>query len=157
MKNTIKNNWNILRMNHYFPYATAQFFLLKLLGRVHSSNKGKEGWILPRTWTRRLCSFGFGLRWDRSMFGRSTHTRMDWSGVIQGDQIGRIFAYWVIDYCGQCFENYRNNAEFWAPLFHGTSCILILGDFFTNSSGHPGVIVRLHMVITFETIFKDIF
>jgi hypothetical protein len=26
---------------------------------------------------------------------------------LQGDQIGRIFACWVIVYFGQCFENYR--------------------------------------------------
>jgi hypothetical protein len=65
--------------------------------------------------------------------------------VCLGDQIGRIFTYWAIVYFGQFF---RDEAEmFWLLFFHGKSCVLkltpnglgsILGDFFTNSFGHPG-------------------
>jgi hypothetical protein len=48
---------------------------------------------------------------------------------------------------GQLFENYISIAKFWATLFHSASYVLvliknglghILGDFFTNSYGHPG-------------------
>jgi hypothetical protein len=65
----------------------------------------------------------------------------------QGDQIGRIFAHWAIAFVGQFIENYRSSANSWANFFPSTSCVLILtknclcytlGDFFKNSSGHPG-------------------
>jgi hypothetical protein len=66
----------------------------------------------------------------------------------QGDQIGRIFAYWVIVYYEHIYENYRNSQIF-GLLFHGKSNGLhfdkkmmsanILGDFFTNSSGNPAL------------------
>jgi hypothetical protein len=61
-------------------------------------------------------------------------------------QIGRIIACWALVYPG-LFENYRSNANFGATFFRSTSYVLIgtkhglgyiLGDFFTNSSGHPG-------------------
>jgi hypothetical protein len=48
---------------------------------------------------------------------------------------------------GRCFENCKSSAKFLATFFHGTNTVLILakyalgyilGDFFTNSSGHPG-------------------
>jgi hypothetical protein len=35
------------------------------------------------------------------------------------DQIGRIFAQWVIVYFAQLLENYRSIQHFWAPFFHG--------------------------------------
>jgi hypothetical protein len=44
-------------------------------------------------------------------------------------------------------ENYSNSKSHWTSCFHGKSCVLIftrnglgyvLGDFFTNASGHPG-------------------
>jgi hypothetical protein len=41
----------------------------------------------------------------------------------QGDQIGLIFARWVIVYFGQWFENYRSSAHFWATFFHDTGCV----------------------------------
>jgi hypothetical protein len=65
----------------------------------------------------------------------------------QGDQIGRIFAYWTIVFFDQFIENYTSSANSWAAFFHSTSYVLILsknwlgcilGDFFTNSSGHTG-------------------
>jgi hypothetical protein len=62
---------------------------------------------------------------------------------MQGDQIGRVFAYWATGFgCG--LKIYKNSATFCATFFHGTSYVLILtkswigyiyGDFNTNSSG----------------------
>jgi hypothetical protein len=43
----------------------------------------------------------------------------------QGDQIGRIFAFWAIVFFGQNLENYRNSANFWATFFHDTIYIYI--------------------------------
>jgi hypothetical protein len=43
----------------------------------------------------------------------------------QGDQIGRICAYWAYVYYGQFFDNYRSSANFWA-FFHGTNYTSIL-------------------------------
>jgi hypothetical protein len=52
----------------------------------------------------------------------------------------------VIVFFGQFFENYRSKPNIWATLFHGKSCLIILtktelvfilGNCFTNSSGHP--------------------
>jgi hypothetical protein len=57
----------------------------------------------------------------------------------QGDQIGRIFAYWAT--IGQWFENYGSRTNFWAVyalLLRKNVLGSILGDFFTNSSGRPG-------------------
>jgi hypothetical protein len=64
----------------------------------------------------------------------------------QGDQIGRIFAYWAIVYFGQFIENYGSSPDFCAPFSHGNCAKLNLEKlvlatfwaiFFTNSSGHP--------------------
>jgi hypothetical protein len=72
----------------------------------------------------------------------------------QGDQIGRIFAYWAIVSFGQFIENYRNFALNYALILTkngldynlGDFCTIlgdfgrfwaILGDFFTNVSCHP--------------------
>jgi hypothetical protein len=61
----------------------------------------------------------------------------------QDDQIGRIFAYWAIGH----FLNYKRSPNFVTADFKCQSCVsiltknglrYILGDFFTNSSGHPG-------------------
>jgi hypothetical protein len=63
----------------------------------------------------------------------------------QGDQIGRIFAYWAIVYFGQFSENYRSSPQLRGYFFHDQCYALILtkkilgyilGDFITNSSGH---------------------
>jgi hypothetical protein len=49
---------------------------------------------------------------------------------------------------GSCCENYRSSQNNGATFFHGKSNVVIftknvfgyiLGDFFTNASGHPGV------------------
>jgi hypothetical protein len=32
----------------------------------------------------------------------------------QGDEIGRIFAYWAIVYFDQFFENFKSSPNFWA-------------------------------------------
>jgi hypothetical protein len=39
-----------------------------------------------------------------------------------GDQIGRIFARWVIVYFGQLLENYRGIPNVWATLLYGYGC-----------------------------------
>jgi hypothetical protein len=66
--------------------------------------------------------------------------------ATQGDQIGQNFAYWAIVSFGQGFRKIRQSTDFWATLPHGEGEVLtvtnnglgyILGDFFTNSSGHP--------------------
>jgi hypothetical protein len=66
-------------------------------------------------------------------------------GRTQGDQIGRVFAYWVIVYFGK-FENYKSSPNFGATFSYGKLFALILtknvlghilGDFFATSSGHP--------------------
>jgi hypothetical protein len=66
----------------------------------------------------------------------------------QGDQIGRIFAYWALVYFGLFFENYISSTNSLATF---SKCISyafiltksglgdILGKFFTNSSGHPDI------------------
>jgi hypothetical protein len=60
--------------------------------------------------------------------------------------IGRIFAYWAFFYFRQLFKIKRFSSNFWATFVHGKSYVLILtknclgfilGDFFTNLSGHP--------------------
>jgi hypothetical protein len=52
----------------------------------------------------------------------------------------------VLVYLGQWFENYRSSVYFWNTFFNSTSYVLsltknclgyIVGDFFTNPSGHP--------------------
>jgi hypothetical protein len=43
----------------------------------------------------------------------------------QGDQIGRIFVYWVIVYFGQFVENYRSSPNIWTTFIHGKSCAII--------------------------------
>jgi hypothetical protein len=78
---------------------------------------------------------------DKDVVGKSTfrpsvsHGR-HWN---QGEQIGRIFAYWVLAYFGQFRENYGNSPNLCATLFYGKSGAqvltknalgYILGDFF---------------------------
>jgi hypothetical protein len=67
----------------------------------------------------------------------------------QGDQIGRTFAYYAIVYSGNFYANDRSGRNCWLLFIHGKIYLLIfdkkctyilgfiLGDFFTNSSGHP--------------------
>jgi hypothetical protein len=64
----------------------------------------------------------------------------------QGDQIGQIFAYWGVDYFGLLFEYFRCSSNSWATHFQDTYYVLIwaknglsfiLGNIFSNSSGHP--------------------
>jgi hypothetical protein len=69
-----------------------------------------------------------------------------WIVSEQGDNIGRIYDHWAIVCFGQFLKSNWNNAQFWA-LFQGIDYICvnfdkkglgyILGDFFTNPSGHP--------------------
>jgi hypothetical protein len=63
----------------------------------------------------------------------------------QGDQIGPIFAYWAIVHFGRFF-NHRRSPYFWYTFYIVKVSINfdlknglgnILGDFFTNKSGHP--------------------
>jgi hypothetical protein len=60
-------------------------------------------------------------------------------------KIRRKFATWTIDFFGLFFTNYRCSPKFWATVFQSIYYALILtkfglgyilGDFFTNSSGH---------------------
>jgi hypothetical protein len=46
----------------------------------------------------------------------------------QGDQIGRIFAYWAVFLLWAAFENYKIRANYWAYFIHGTSGVLILTE-----------------------------
>jgi hypothetical protein len=68
------------------------------------------------------------------------------SGAGQCDHIGRIFAQWAIVYFRQFLKITEVAQKFWATLFQSADNVLILtkhglgnilGDFFTNSSGHP--------------------
>jgi hypothetical protein len=69
-------------------------------------------------------------------------------GQNQGDQIGRIFAYWVPVYFGWLSENYWSSANLLTTFYQSFSDVFVLtktglcyvhfGHFFTNSSGHPG-------------------
>jgi hypothetical protein len=71
---------------------------------------------------------------------------------MQGDQIGRIFAYWVIVYVGQFYAKISQYVvKILENFFHGKSNLLILaksalgyilGDIFSNSSGHPAWMLR---------------
>jgi hypothetical protein len=72
----------------------------------------------------------------------------------QGDQIGRIFAFWVIAHFWYLILNNRSSQNNLATFSHGKSYVLIqilktgwaafLGDFFTGASGHP--VPCLHVV-----------
>jgi hypothetical protein len=82
-------------------------------------------------------------------------TISQWRGHLvgplkQGDQIGRIFTFWPIVYIGQVFL-LQEQPQFWASFPHKICHALILaknllryilGDFFTNSSGHPALKLR---------------
>jgi hypothetical protein len=70
-------------------------------------------------------------------------------GLNRGDQIGGIFAHRVIVYSGQFFK-VTKVAHIFGLLFQRlricigfvkewVGAVYILGDFFTNSSGHPGL------------------
>jgi hypothetical protein len=49
------------------------------------------------------------------------------AGNVQGDQIGRFFAYWEINCCGwTVFQNYRRSALFGDYFFQGKRCAYIL-------------------------------
>jgi hypothetical protein len=62
-------------------------------------------------------SFGeiFSIIIGRANYLSSTATLFFY--LNQGDQIGRIFAFWVIVYFEQFFENYKNNPNFCAAFF----------------------------------------
>jgi hypothetical protein len=68
----------------------------------------------------------------------------------QGDQIGRIFAYWSIVFVEQCYEKFSSSPDFWATFFQGKSYVLILakkglgfvlGDFFHKLIWSPWLYV----------------
>jgi hypothetical protein len=68
----------------------------------------------------------------------------------QCDQIGRIFAYWATVFFWQILENYISTSNYWAIFSTGQFVYLFrqktgwaLGDFFTNSYGHPAAKVVL--------------
>jgi hypothetical protein len=48
----------------------------------------------------------------------------------QGGQIGRIFAYRVIGFFEQLFENYSSSPKFCVAFFHCKICALILAQLF---------------------------
>jgi hypothetical protein len=65
---------------------------------------------------------------------------------MQGDQIGRMFAHCAIDYLRLCFKSTEeallfgllfSRSESYASIFTEHGLGHVLGDFFTNSSGHP--------------------
>jgi hypothetical protein len=79
----------------------------------------------------------------------------------QGDQVGRIFACCAIVYF---FEKYRNSPKIRATLSHRRSYVLILtkiglgyvlGDFSTNSSGHPGRCSQNEPIVKHYNVNKE--
>jgi hypothetical protein len=75
----------------------------------------------------------------------------------QGDQIGLIFAYRVNVYEGLVFDNLRSSILFWAS-FSMVKVMLtknILGDFFTNSFGHPVRVTNFFLVLKFNAICQQ--
>jgi hypothetical protein len=79
-----------------------------------------EGRTFPRKkyfWRKKLVFF------SPPLFSRST--KADKSRIFfltkQGDQIGRLFAYWVVVYLGPYFLNYRSRPHFWESPFHDKS------------------------------------
>jgi hypothetical protein len=74
----------------------------------------------------------------------------------QGDQIGRIFAYWAVAFLGQCFVNYSISPRFRAIVFASVKlCInfdiicfgLHFGPIFPHHIWSP-LCVRTHKLIT---------
>jgi hypothetical protein len=67
----------------------------------------------------------------------------------QGDQIGRIFAYWVLFSVDSFCENYKYIPNSWTTfstlkamyvvIFSKNGFGYILGNFLTNASGHPAL------------------
>jgi hypothetical protein len=79
----------------------------------------------------------------------------------QRDQIGRNFAQWGIVNLGKFLEKCRRSTHFCAIFCNLRKLILtknmsdhLLGDFFTNSSGHPGWHFCV-LVLTFLVNFYD--
>jgi hypothetical protein len=73
------------------------------------------------------------------------------------------FAQCLIANFGKWFENYKSSAHLWGTFSHGTSYVLILtknglgyilGDFFTNSSGHPDHALDLLWKEPFQIFFN---
>jgi hypothetical protein len=67
--------------------------------------------------------------------------------AVISEYLGRVVGFYFGPFC----ENYRSNTNYWATLFHSARFVLILtnhvlgyilGDFFTNSSGHPGNCIK---------------
>jgi hypothetical protein len=61
----------------------------------------------------------------------------------QGDQIGRIFAQWVVVFFGQLLKIYKNSPQFWSTFYQSKDDLFIFTEkmvwaIFTSSSGHPG-------------------
>jgi hypothetical protein len=74
----------------------------------------------------------------------------------QGDQIGRIFAYWAIVYFGAVFlkKYIRSFRAIFSTVKFMCYIILtenglghILGDFLANSSGHPAVTSAMKLAV----------
>jgi hypothetical protein len=83
---------------------------------------------------------------------QATHTHTQF-GYYQGDQTERIFASWVIVFFGTFFNEKNRPKVYIGNFFRSKSYELILtqnglgnilGDFFTNSSGHPGKYVHMY-------------
>jgi hypothetical protein len=79
----------------------------------------------------------------------------------QGDQIGRIFAHWVIVYLGNFFLTFRSCPHVWGSFLPLLRFALfrqkiglghILGDFFKNSFGHP--VSQLDLAETLSPVLK---
>jgi hypothetical protein len=76
---------------------------------------------------------------------------------VQGDQIGQIFAFWVIVYFGQItfFQNYSSSQSIWTAFYNLISLVFltkirlghILDDLFTNSSRHRGVCLSIFLSV----------
>jgi hypothetical protein len=98
----------------------------------------------PKFWTTSLMP-----KVNNHLFGESGHPGEETKRIIndQDDQIGQFFAHLAMVCLLQFIDNYsRISNNVWASVKHGKSEALILtkngtgyilGDFCTNSSGHP--------------------
>jgi hypothetical protein len=65
---------------------------------------------------------------------------------VQGDQIGRIFAHWVIFYSGCYFENNRSSPHLWTIFYMVQElCIIILTKIMGRATFWP-IFSQTHLV-----------
>jgi hypothetical protein len=71
----------------------------------------------------------------------------------QGDQIGRFFAQWVINFSGQFYKNYRSGPKVWVTFLQSVDYVVILTK---NGLGYIlGVFSQAHLVTLFAGHFSS--